>query len=113
MHGKIGKIENQRQGGDKNEALQEAIFRGLLGKITNARDEAKAQRQYQNDKSDQDGKKIKRVAGAGIGHCFFVTIVRKCAAIHIVRSGIVRRVGGRLDLLTRKLAKKDASEKEE
>src|SRR6266446_5683101 len=101
MYGKIGKIENQRQHGDENEPLQEAIFRTLLGKITNPSDEAKTQRQYQNDKSDKDGKKIKRVAGARVGHGFFVTVVGKRVAIYFVSTGSVRRISGRLDLLRR------------
>src|SRR5258708_10468616 len=97
MYGKIGKVENQRQHRDENEPLQQAIFRCLLGKIANAGDEAKAQRQYQNDKSDKDGKKIKRVAGTRVGHGFFVAVVRKRVAIYFVATGSVRRIGGRLD----------------
>src|SRR5258707_2380283 len=106
MYGKIGKVENQRQHRDENEPLQEAIFRCLLGKIANAGDEAKAQRQYQNDKSDKYGKKIKRVAGARVGHGFLVTVVRKRVAIYFVSTGSVRRIGGRLDLLRRGGAKR-------
>src|SRR5258708_11912249 len=101
MYGKIGKVENQRQHRDENEPLQEAVFRYLLGKIANAGDEAKAQRQYQNDKSDKDGKKIKRVAGARVGHGLFVTVVRKRVEIYFVSTGSVRRIGGRLDLVRR------------
>src|SRR5258708_9266074 len=101
MYGKIVKVENKRQQSDENEPLQEAIFRCLLGKIANAGAEAKAQREYQNDKSDKDGKKIKRVAGARVGHGFFVTVVRKRVAIYFVSTGSVRRISGRLDLLRR------------
>src|ERR1700739_4090417 len=94
VHGKIGKIENQRQHRDKNEPLQKAVFRGLLGKVPDSGNEAEAQRRNQNDKSDEDGKKIKRVAGARVGHSFLVTIVRKGVAIYLVAAGSVRRSGG-------------------
>src|SRR5258708_26846762 len=101
MYGKIGKVENQRQHRDENEPLQEAVFGCLMGKSANAGDEAKAQRQDQNDKSDKDRKKIKRVAGARVGHGFFVTVVRKRVAIYFVSTGSFRCIGGRLDLLRR------------
>src|SRR5260370_34954151 len=98
MYGKIGKVENQRQHGDENEPLQEAIFRCLLGKISNAGDKAKAQRQDQNDKSDKDRKKIKREAGAKVGYGFFVTVVRKRVANYFVSTESVRCMGGRSGL---------------
>src|SRR5260370_38034584 len=99
MYRKIGKIEDQRQHGNENEPLKEAVFRGLLGKIPNASDEAKTQRRYQNGKSYEDGKKIKRVAGPRVGHGFFVTIVRERVAIYLATTGRVWRIAGRLDLL--------------
>ena len=98
VYREIGEIQNNDEDGQEEQSLNEAIFGGSLSKIADARDQTKMECGDEHREADENREEIESVAGARVGHRFFVAIVGKSVTLDFVGRGWLRGLTGRLHL---------------
>ena len=68
----VQECESREYAGDDERGLQEAVIHVQLGEVAEPGEKSGAQEHEKNHQVPQDGNEIEAIAGAGIGHGFFV-----------------------------------------